>query len=31
MLVLWHSWGADLSLVGYNGFGGLFRYLSDHS
>ena len=23
MLVLWYSWGTDLSLVGYNGFGGL--------
>ena len=22
--------GADLSLVGYNGFGGLFRFLCDH-
>ena len=31
MLVLWHSWGAVLSLVGYNECGGLFRYLSDHS
>ena len=31
MLVLSHSWGAIKVSVGYNGFGGLFRYLSDHS
>ena len=33
MLVLSHSWGAVLSLVGYQELGGLLssRYLSDHS
>ena len=32
MLVLSDSWGAVLSLVGYQELGGLLsRYLSDHS